>query len=281
MSIKPETTKDGIKLRDTKTGKLAGAVSTEGKINVPTPAEDIKRLESEMSDAQSMAWESNQPEAYDDFNKKRELFENVLTANALLIVETLEENDKANLRLAHFNEKGERQSDVYINDGALDADTIAELKQDGTFQNEGHTFKVLSIEKTGRATEEELAAWDAEETKAKKGAELVEKIIKESHTFTKEEKEIVAKALVALGQTPNIQKYLDIIDILTNDDYESVLPGLGEHLPDGDGAPDEEKSPLAAAMYYGLAKQLEDELPGKAVELLQGPFLLVRPDFQA
>ena len=44
MTIKPEETKDGIKLRDTATGKLAGAVATEGKHAVPTASAILKGL---------------------------------------------------------------------------------------------------------------------------------------------------------------------------------------------------------------------------------------------
>lgn len=51
MSIKPEKTKDGIKLRDTSNGNLAGSVSTVGKDSLPT-ASPISLTESKKTSLQ-------------------------------------------------------------------------------------------------------------------------------------------------------------------------------------------------------------------------------------
>lgn len=262
-----------------KPGEQGFQLSKEGK-KAPTSAKDLDRLKTETEDAQAMAYESNQPEAFKDFEAKREKYEKALTEEAMLVIITLEEDDKIDIRLAHINEKGERQPDIYLKGTMLDAETIESLKQGAGFNLDGKTFRVLYIKQVGKATEAELAKEDELEKKAKEGEALVEKLVKELHTFSKKDKALLFKELKEMADLPGYNKAETILDIITNDDYESVLP-IGKYLPAGNGMSEEEKAPFAAVMYFGVAERVKDELSNQVVAMFQKPFLSVRPNFKS
>lgn len=75
MGIRAEDTPSGKKrLRDSETGEFAGFLTLDGKL-VPTSVANLQKLKEEVEDAQSMAAESNQPEAYDYYYKKQTQYE--------------------------------------------------------------------------------------------------------------------------------------------------------------------------------------------------------------
>jgi len=61
-----------------KKGERGFQLSKEGKTNAPTSTKNLERLKTEVEDAESMAYESNQPEAYRDFEAKRKKYEKAL-----------------------------------------------------------------------------------------------------------------------------------------------------------------------------------------------------------
>jgi len=261
-----------------KPGEQGFQLSKEGK-KAPTSAKDLDRLRTETEDAKAMAYESNQPEAFKDFEAKREKYEKALVEEAMLVINTLEEDDKIDVRLAHINENGERKTDIYLKDMMLDAETIESLKQGAVFNLDGKTFKVLYIKQVGKASKEELDNTDALEARAQFGRVLVEKLVEELNTFSIVDKVLLVNKIDEMSESLFFDKAQAVLDVLSDDDYESVIP-LGKYLPVGDGMSKADKAPFAAVMYFGLAEQLKNELPDQAVELFQRPFLSVRPNFK-
>ena len=87
-NLRVEDTSSGKKIiRNTKTGELDGSLVVGGKIT-PTSATNLKKLSEEVADAQSMAIESNQPEAYEYYYTKRDRYEAGLAAFAKIASDT-------------------------------------------------------------------------------------------------------------------------------------------------------------------------------------------------
>ena len=258
------------------------APDESGKTQIPTSTEELDRLHDEVSEAENKAWRNNEPADYAEYERKRDQYEKNLFDNAMIVIETLEVNDKINISFSHTKQDGTRAPKISVEDEILDPDTLKELKKSGEYIHDGNTFRVLAVERVGKASKKELQQFEDDIRKTEEATVLVKNLIKEFHTFSKKEKALLAKAIVTMSKEPKFDHYQFIVDSVTGDDYTLVLPGMGEFLPETGamGLSAEDIAPYQSILYYGLADQLREELPPLAVAIFQKPFLSLRPDFK-
>ena len=146
MGIRSEKAKGKIILRNSESGELAGQIG-EGKHNLPTVAQ-VAELSRIVRDAESMAYESNQREAYDYYYEKRDQLEKVLLAKAKVVLATLKEGNKVNATFIRRDNNDSSTEEYKFIDRPIEEFELDALRNDGFLKlevYENDAFSVVNI----------------------------------------------------------------------------------------------------------------------------------------